>query len=42
MKEIEKLDAGLEYCFLDSEVAKRKENAPIKCRKFNSIKPTDF
>ena len=24
MKEIEKLDAGLEYCFFDGEVAKRK------------------
>ena len=42
MREIEKLDAGLEYCFFDKEVVKRKEEALIKCRKFNSIDPTDF
>lgn len=42
MREIEKLDAGLEYCFFDTEVAKRKDEALIKCRKFNSIEPTDF
>lgn len=42
MREIEKLDAGLEYCFFDKEVAKRKEDALIKCRKFNNIDPTDF
>lgn len=42
MREIEKLDAGLEYCFFDEEVAKRKENALIKCREFNNIDPTDF
>ena len=30
MKEIEKLEAGLEYCFFDEEIAKRKERALLK------------
>jgi maltose O-acetyltransferase len=27
MTELEKLDAGMEYCFFDDEVVARKENA---------------
>lgn len=42
MKEIEKLEAGLEYCFFDEEIAKRKEKALLKCRNFNAIDPSDF
>ena len=42
MREIEKLEAGLEYCFFDEEVAKRKENAVVLCEKFNSISPNNF
>lgn len=41
MTELEKLEAGLEYCFLDEEVAARKERALILCREFNSIHPSD-
>lgn len=42
MREIEKLEAGLEYNFFDEEVAKRKEKAVVLCEKFNSISPEDF
>lgn len=35
--EIEKLDAGEEYCFFDKEVVSRKENALRLCKKFNCI-----
>ena len=31
MTEIEKLEAGLEYCYDDPEVEKRKEEAIIQC-----------
>lgn len=41
MTELEKLDAGLPYCFLDEEVAARKESAVILCRQFNDCDPTD-
>lgn len=41
MKEIEKLKQGLEYCFLDEEVAKLKQAALTKCARFNNIDPTD-
>jgi len=41
MTELEKLDAGLEYCSLDKEVAARKERALILCREFNGINPSD-
>lgn len=41
MTELEKLDAGLEYCFLDDGVAARKEQALMLCREFNSIDPAD-
>lgn len=42
MSELEKLDAGLEYCFFDRGVAGRKERALILCREFNAIDPTNF
>ena len=42
MREIEKLDAGLEYNFYDKEVVKRKKNAIVMCEKYNSINPMDF
>lgn len=41
MTEIEKLEAGLEYCFDDPEVAARKERAIINCRTYNAIDDTD-
>ncbi|MFD1418145.1 sugar O-acetyltransferase [Companilactobacillus keshanensis] len=41
MKEIEKLDAGLEYYFLDDEVAKRKARAARLCQEFNAIPATE-
>ncbi|AHA05879.1 maltose acetyltransferase domain-containing protein [Pediococcus pentosaceus] len=41
MKEIEKLKQGLEYRFLDEEVANLKQAALIKCARFNNIDPTD-
>lgn len=41
MTELEKLDAGLEYCFLDKEVASRKERALELCRRFNATDPKD-
>jgi len=40
--EIEKLDAGEEYCFFDKEVVARKENALRSCKKFNSIDESDY
>ena len=42
MTEIEKLEAGLEYCYDDSEVVARKENAIIQCREYNTIDDTDY
>lgn len=33
MREIEKLDAGLEYNFYNEEVVKRKKNAIVMCVK---------
>ena len=42
MKEIEKLRAGLEYCFDDEEVANLKINAIKNCRIYNNINETDM
>jgi maltose O-acetyltransferase len=42
MTELEKLDAGLPYHFLDGEVAARKESAVRKCRAFNDADPLDY
>ena len=37
MKEIEKLKAGMEYCYSDDEVYALKENALRNCDIYNSI-----
>lgn len=42
MREIEKLDAGMEYCFFDEEVVARKENALKLCCELNSIDPSNY
>ena len=42
MTELEKLDAGLPYHFLDAEVAARKEKAVINCKRFNDADPLDY
>ena len=42
MTEIEKLEAGLEYCYDDPQVEARKENAIIMCREYNAIDDTDY
>jgi len=42
MTELEKLDAGLPYHFLDAEVAARKERAVINCKRFNDADPLDY
>lgn len=41
MKEIEKLKAGLEYCYDDEEVDAIKQNAIKNCRIYNSIDDGD-
>ncbi|MDO5538057.1 MAG: sugar O-acetyltransferase [Desulfovibrionaceae bacterium] len=41
MTELEKLDAGLEFCFADPEVEARKGNAVALCRELNSTPHTD-
>ncbi|WP_218648746.1 sugar O-acetyltransferase [Paenibacillus kribbensis] len=40
--EMEKLLAGEPFCFLDPEVASRKENATRLCNKFNEIDPSNL
>ena len=42
MTELEKLRAGLEYCYDDEEVDALKERAIIWCGKYNSLDPLDF
>ena len=42
MTEVEKMRAGLEYCYDDDEVDALKERAIIWCRKFNALDPLDF
>ena len=42
MTELEKLKAGLEYCYDDPEVDGLKENAIIFCQKYNALDPLDF
>lgn len=42
MTELEKLRAGLEYCYDDEEVDAIKERAIIWCRKSNDLDPLDF
>ena len=41
MTELEKLDAGLEFCFADPEVEARKGNAVALCRELNASAHTD-
>ena len=42
MTELEKMQAGLEYCYDDEEVDAVKEQAIIWCREFNALDPLDF
>lgn len=42
MTELEKLEAGLEYCYDDPEVVARKENAISQCKKYNAIDDDDY
>ena len=42
MTELEKLKAGLEYCYDDAEVEALKERAIILCREYNAIDDTDY
>lgn len=42
MTELEKLEAGLEYCYDDPEVAALKTNAIRQCRAYNAIDDEDF
>lgn len=41
MREIDKLNAGLEYCYDDEEVDAVKQNAIKNCEIFNSIDDAD-
>lgn len=42
MTELEKLKAGLTYCYDDEEVSALKENAILNCKKYNTIDDTDY
>lgn len=42
MTELERLRAGLEYCYDDEEVDALKEQAIIWCQQFNALDPLDF
>ena len=42
MTELEKLKAGLEYCYDDPEVAALKERAIVWCREYNAIDDRDY
>lgn len=42
MTELEKLDAGLEFCVLDKEVDARKKKAAAGCAKLAAIDPADY
>ncbi len=41
MTELEKLKAGLDYCYDDEEIIAIKENALVQCQKYNNIDPLD-
>ena len=41
MTELDKLDAGLPYMFLDPQVVARKQRAVVLTRAFNDAEPTD-
>jgi len=42
MTELEKLEAGLEYCYDDPEVHGRKERAMRFCQQYNALDPLDY
>ncbi len=42
MTELEKMEAGLEYCYDDEEVNARKEQAIIWNREYNALDPLDY
>ncbi|MBR1882499.1 MAG: sugar O-acetyltransferase [Muribaculaceae bacterium] len=42
MTELEKLKAGLEYCYDDPEVEALKERAIVWCREYNAIDDTNY
>lgn len=41
MTELEKLDAGLEFCVLDAQVDARKKRAAALCARLRALDPTD-
>ena len=41
LSELEKLDAGLEFCVLDPEVDARKKRAATYCARLNALDPND-
>ncbi len=41
LSELEKLKAGLDYCYEDKDVVSIKNNALVQCEKYNSIPPLD-
>lgn len=42
MTELEKLKAGLEYCYDDPEVDGLKQRAIVWCKEYNTIDDTDY
>ena len=42
MTELEKLNAGMEYCYDDEEVDALKERAIVWCREYNMLDPLDY
>ena len=42
MNELEKMEAGLEYCINGDEIEARNERAMSLCRKYNSIDPLNY
>ena len=41
MTEMEKMKAGLEYCFTDKELIARKSLAIVRCEEYNAIDGMD-
>ena len=42
LTELEKLDAGLEFCVLDPEVDARKKRAAAQCARLRALDPNDY
>ncbi len=42
LTELEKLDAGLEFCVLDPEVDARKKHAAAQCARLRALDPNDY